>query len=41
LEKTESDLEIQKCRVKVLENIMNEHEVPLPKDEEIALLTAR
>lgn len=41
LEKAEADLDNQKCRVKALEGIIMELGGSLPKDEEMALITAR
>jgi hypothetical protein len=41
LEKAEADLDIQKCKVKALENIIMELGGALPQDEEIAQMTAR
>lgn len=39
LEKAETDLDIQKCKVKALEEIIMELGGSLPKDEEMALIT--
>lgn len=41
LEKAEADLDIQKCKVKALENIILELGGSVPKDEEMALITER